>query len=549
MLTGAPPAVEPVYIGPAGEPRLTLGWQVISWMLDWLQQPDGPDAGGMWRPTFEQARFLRWWYAVDDRGRFIYRRGTLRRMKGWGKDPLAAAIAAVELCGPCRVARLDPVADGGVVGEPHPAPWVQVAAVSKDQTRNTMTLFPRLFSKAAVAEYGLDIGKEIIYTASGGRIEAVTSSPRALEGGRPTLVIANETHHWLANNDGHEMAKAIARNLAKSRDGSARMLEITNAHEPGEDSVAERNWEAWQDIVSGRSKATGVLYDSLEAPPDTVLADRESLRAGLLAARGDSVWLDVDRLIEEIYDPATPPSMSRRFYLNQIVAADDAWASPQDVDACAKPDVVVDDGEAIVLFFDGGISDDSTGLVGCRISDGHLFVLGCWEKPLGLAGQEWRVDRVDVDRVVRQVFDRYRVVAFFADVAGWETYVDQWGQEFGDRLVIDATGGRSRHPVAWDMRAHVPEFTKAAEWFEAELRDHAISHDGDARLRQHLLNAKRAPNRWGVSIRKEHRESARKIDLAVCAVGARMVRRLVVASPSWVKQGSGKRAGRVVGWG
>jgi len=43
-------------------------------MLDWLQQPDGPDAGSMFRPTFEQARFLRWWYAVDDRGRFVYRR-------------------------------------------------------------------------------------------------------------------------------------------------------------------------------------------------------------------------------------------------------------------------------------------------------------------------------------------------------------------------------------------------------------------------------------------------------------------------------------------
>src|SRR5690606_41790137 len=97
------------------------------------------------------------------------------------------------------------------------------------------------------------------------------------------------------------------------------------------------------------------------------------------------------------------------------------------------------------------------------------------------------------------------------------------------------------------MRAHVPEFTQAAEWFAAELGDHAIIHDGGARLRQHLLNAKRAPNRWGVSIRKEHRESARKIDLAVCAVGARMVRRLVLASPSWAKQGSGKRAGRVVG--
>src|SRR5690606_40340496 len=101
------------------------------------------------------------------------------------------------------------------------------------------------------------------------------------------------------NNDGHDMAKAVARNLAKSRDGSARMLEITNAHEPGEDSVAERNWDAWQDISTGRSRATGVLYDSLEAPPDTVMADRESLRAGLLATRWYSQTLDGVRLDQE----------------------------------------------------------------------------------------------------------------------------------------------------------------------------------------------------------------------------------------------------------
>lgn len=29
------------------------------------------------------------------------------------------------------------------------------------------------------------------------RIEAVTSSPRALEGGRPTFTVANETQHWV----------------------------------------------------------------------------------------------------------------------------------------------------------------------------------------------------------------------------------------------------------------------------------------------------------------------------------------------------------------
>jgi hypothetical protein len=66
-----------------------------------------------------------------------------------------------------------------------------------------------------------------------------------------------------------------------------------------------------------------------------------------------------------------------------------------------------------------------------------------------------------------------------------------------------------------------------------------------------VLNARRRPNRYGVSISKEGRESPRKIDLAVCAIGARMARRMLLASPAWAKYNAGpkKRAGRVRGWG
>jgi hypothetical protein len=39
-------------------------------------------------------------------------------------------------------------------------------------------------------------------------------------------------------------------------------------------------------------------------------------------------------------------------------------------------------------------------------------------------------------------------------------------------------------------------------------------------LQRHLINARRAPNKYGVSLRKDNRESAKKIDLAVCAAGA-----------------------------
>lgn len=77
-------ATDPVRIGPTGVPTRTLGWAALAWTAQWLRQPDGPDTGGPWRYTNEQALFVLNWYAVDDQGRFKYRRGMLRRLKGWG---------------------------------------------------------------------------------------------------------------------------------------------------------------------------------------------------------------------------------------------------------------------------------------------------------------------------------------------------------------------------------------------------------------------------------------------------------------------------------
>ncbi|MEV6526879.1 terminase [Longispora sp. NPDC051575] len=525
-----------------GLPRYSLGWDMLAWTAAYLLQPDGPNVGRAWRFTPEQARFLVWLYAVDDRGRFLYRYAVLRRMKGWGKDPIAACVAALEFVGPCRFGGWRE--DGTPIVVPHSAAWVQCAAVNLTQTKNTMTLFPGLFSDRAIHEHGIDLGKEVIHSRRGGRIEAVTSSPRALEGGRASMVIKNENHHWIASNGGDEMSEVIARNLAKGRDGAARALAITNSHQPGEDSDAERDWDAWLQIAAGSSRATGLLYDSIEAPADVDMADPESLRAGLIAARGDSDWLDVERLMEEIYDPRTSPSVSRRFYLNQITSAHDGWVTAQEWDACANPGRQVADGETIVMFFDGSKSGDASGLVGCCVEDGHVFVVDCWERPAGPAGDDWQVSRDAVHLAVRKAFARWDVAAFWSDVREFEQSVDEWAEQFGDALLIPATTGRNAHAVAWDMRTKTRDFTAAAERLVVDLGDRALSHDGDPRLRRHVLNARRRTNRYGVSLGKENRSSDRRVDLAVCAVGARLARRELIASGSLLKRRS-NRTGQV----
>jgi hypothetical protein len=81
--------VEAKYIGPTWArnadgkfvlPERTLGWQILRWITMYV----GGKGGRPFEPTKEQKRFLLWWYAVDEQGRFVYRDGVLQRIKGWG---------------------------------------------------------------------------------------------------------------------------------------------------------------------------------------------------------------------------------------------------------------------------------------------------------------------------------------------------------------------------------------------------------------------------------------------------------------------------------
>ena len=117
---------------------------------------------------------------------------------------------------------------------------------------------------------------------------------------------------------------------------------------------------------------------------------------------------------------------------------------------------------------------------------------------------------------------RFRVVAFFADVALWETDVDRWRALYGESLLEKAT---TNHAVAYDMRTHQADTTRATEALHRAITDLEFPHNGDLTLKRHFLNARRRPNRWGTSFGKESRESPKKVD-AVAAKFTDQVDRL-----------------------
>ncbi len=479
----------------------TLGWQVLEWTAEYLQQPDGPGAGDPWRFTPEQVDMVLLWYEIDDQGVFVSRRGVIRRMKGWGKDPFVAALSAVELCGPCRFGGWD--SRGLPVGVEHPAPWIQIAAVSQDQTRNTMTLFPGLFTGRAHEDYKLDLGKTIIYVARGGQIEAVTSSPRAIEGKRTSLSILNESHLWVASNDGLAMAQAIRRNLAKSNDGSARSLEITNAHLPGEDSVAEETYEAWR---KAEGHVPGLYYDSLEAPPVRDLDDRETVIAALRVARGYSVWLNLERLVDEIADPVTPEYVARRFYLNQVVAVGAERWMPMDAWDERLADKAIPLGAEVVVGFDGSFDEDAMAVIAVSVgADPHVQVVGVWERPD--AARDWRVPIEDVEDTIRKACKQWKVLELTADPYRWERSLQILR---GERVASEVTEFPQR-PARM-----IPATTR----FHEAVVAGTLTHDGNPVLRRHISNAILKVTSQGGHLTKDAKTSPRKIDAAVAAVMA-----------------------------
>jgi len=539
----------------------TLGWLVLDWIIEYLAAPDRPDYEPF-IPTQEQAEFiLRYYELHPGTGKRRVRRGVLSRPRGWGKSPLLAAMACAEALGPVVPAGWD--ANGDPVGRPWAdirTPLVQVAAVSEDQTQNTWApLLEMLRLGPAVDAYpGLE-PLDTFVNLPRGKIDQVTSSATSRKGNKAVFAVLDQTEEWTKSNGGVRLAQVMRSNAAKI---GGTTLESPNAYIPGMGSVAEETAMFAKAIADGRTREDGLLYDHREAPPETDPTDRESLVAGLRYAYGDSSdhpdgcvlhdppcppgWSPIDRIVGDFWDTSNDPQVMRSDFLNQITHATDSWISQPEWASVAAPETLVRSGEDVVLGFDGsrrrsrGVTD-ATALVGCRVSDGHVFLLGCWEQPDGPFGKDWEVPIAEVLAAVDEAFRDYKVVGMYADPARWEGHVAAWEARYGRKLKVKAS---TQHPIEWWMTGGRSNLiVRALEKFHGAVVDGELTHDGSSVLTRHVLNARRRESRAGLQIAKEHPDSPRKIDAAVAAVLAWQCRVDALAKGLGKKRA---RAGRVV---
>lgn len=531
----------------------TLGWDILDWITEYLVVPDGPALGQPLELTAEQAQFVLNFYRVDPRfkgpaivGRSMVNarqinRAILSRAKGWGKSPLLAALGLVEALG-------DVILDGwDADGEPVARPWtslgfkakVQVLATSEDQTENTWDPMLEMArsSWTLVDDYGIT-PMETFIAGDRIRIEYATSAGDSREGGRPVFAIMDQTESWRKSNGGTALAAAVRRNLTKTQGSS---IESPNAYVPGDKTVAEQSFKAVDAQAKRQARAT-ILLDHRQAPADVNIYDEKSLKHGLSVAYGESAdrnggWVNLDRVVEDFWDPDSTVEDSRRYFLNQVQPRADAWLSQLELKAVEDRDKVVQPGEKITLGFDGsrgrarGVTD-ATALIACRVSDGHIFepfTTSVWEQPNDWPRDKtWSPPVTEVEAAVARAFRTWNVVGFYADPAKWESYVAGWEAKYGKKLLVKSS---RVHPIEWWMvGARATKSVAALRRFKDAVLDQELSYDAGLFLTSHLLHARMVPSTSGVQIAKPHPDSADKIDAAIAAVLAWQARLDAIAA-------------------
>lgn len=451
--------------------------------------------GKPWEFTPGQKHFLRWWYAIDDDGRFIWDEGVSAGPKGVGKTPFAAAYCWAEFLAPVRFDRWCPETGRPLAKPVGDKALVQIAAVSREQSQNTMKQLRSMLPREAADYFGIDVtSSKVSYKdkTKSAEIYTVTASGKSQEGHEPSAILFDEIHHWHLP-EAKEVYETMSGNAQKTkRDNKCRPLSTSNAHQIGLDSVMETLYDKVAK-AKRESKPLSVLYAVRQAPEEVDLSDPEQLLAGLREAYEDAPWAPVEDHAKAYMEGRITTERLRRFHLSQVVDGGDAWIRPAWVKRATLNDRQLLAGSRIALGFDGAENNDAVALVACEIDSDICHEVAVWTRP-EKAKDDYEHPFGEIDAEVRRCFEEYEVQAFFADAYKCEAMVAKWSEDLM-APIIHRKGKRAVRAsgtcaVAYNMGALSYNFMKTAELVVDAFARRTIRISGSL-LQAHCLNAVR----------------------------------------------------------
>jgi hypothetical protein len=484
-------------------------WLVLDWVEAHCVVPDGFRKGAPFNLYRFQGEYLAGFYTVRGDTRwdadnpvlapaFRYRRGIMVGPQKVGKNPLIAAQVCVEGVGPALFAGWADSGDGWACedhgcgcgweyeyepGEPMgmrwPTPLIQITAFSEESTENTYDALRPMIEEGPLSGIIRRTGEEFIRLPGGGRIDTVTSSARARLGQRVTFTPQDEVGIWTAQNKMLPVAQTQWRGLA-GMGGRASMT--TNAWDPAEQSVGQVEYE---------SADTDILRLFEQPPKNLSYENKRDRRKIHRIVYPSDTWrengghVDLDGIDAEAASIVLKDvAQAARFYGNMLMPGAGRAVDPKEWANLARPygpDGTWDDGQPpegtwIGVGFDGSISEDSTVLRGCT-QDGWSFLIGKWERPPGVRGEDWRVPRLNVDAVMRETFAKWKVGRMLCDPFRWWDEIEVWVRDYGDdQVLIFPTNQDRRMGPATDR------------WITA-IAEGAHTHDDDDTTNRHVGNA------------------------------------------------------------
>jgi len=535
------------------DPLHTLGFLVTDWIEAHCRVPGGVYEG-------EPLTFNGWQLyctvnhyrvhpgAVPDPRRllapFVYRRSVIVGPQKCGKSPWGAGMLLAEAVGPTLFAGF---AKGGEVyrcsdhgcgcgweyayepgeamGVPRRKSLLGLLAYAESQTANVYEPLQTMILSGPLQDF-VFVREGFIRLPNRGKIVPLSAAARSKLGQPLTGGLGDESGLYTESNKVLDTWQTMRRGIAAMQ---GRTIELTNPWDPTENSAAQQAFAA---------KATDIFRYHREPPKNLDYAKKRDRRKIHLYVYGDSPWVDPPSAIDPEADELmeTDPPQAERFFGNRVVQnlgswmRIEAWRSRGET-RTVKP------GEAITVGFDGSDTDDWTGFR-CETRDGYQFTPTLpdgrpmiWD-PAKSGGQ---VPRAEVRAGMAHIMATWNVVRAYCDPPYWESEIDAWAEEYGEKRVIRWYTRQAvrMHPAAERLLTDVVKADKAGEGFRHD--GCTVTHNHIAAVRRRYATATPTAVAAGLRYVLAKPGDGRKIDMAIPSILAHEAAGDVTAADDWPK--------------
>ena len=438
--------------------------------------------------------------------------GQLLDLRGWQKELLNHALARrtdgrfkhrVALIGMARKngksalaasAGLSALTLGGNGSE------IYSCAADRDQARIVFGTARRMVELDEELSSMFTLYKDVIeYKDKGSVYRVLSAEAYTKEGLNPSPIVIFDEVHAQPNRELWDVMS-----LAGGARADSLLLGITTAgvktQSNGQDSLCYSLYQYGQKLVKGELVDPSFFFAWWE--PKNPEADH----------RNKQLWIESNPGFADIVDSEdfesavlrTPEAEFRTKRTNCFVSTATAWLPTGSWEALIDTERTPEQGEDVILAFDGAFSNDSTALIAWLLGGDkpHLMVVGIWERPED-AEQGWHVPVAEVEQTIIDTFrnSNYQTKEIVFDPARWQRTF----------MVLDEQG---MPVVSYPNSAE--RMVPATQKFYEAVVNQSFTHDGDERMARHITNCVTKQSSRGVMVAKA--SSKRKVDAAVAAI-------------------------------